>query len=186
MKSLLTIMLMTLVSLSAQAKEVAGVHLPESINAQDKSLTLNGTGIRSKFFMDIYAAGLYLSETTKEAQSIIEQDKPMALRLHITSGLLSSEKMETATREGFEKSTAGNTAPIQATIDEFIDTFKDEIVENDVFDFVYVPNTGVNVFKNGELKKTVAGLEFKKALFGIWLSEDAVQDDLKEGLLGSL
>ena len=41
-------------------------------------------------------------------------------------------------------------------------------------------------FKNDTLKTTVEGLEFKKALFGIWLSEDAVQDDLKEGLLGSI
>ncbi|NVK37942.1 MAG: chalcone isomerase family protein [Gammaproteobacteria bacterium] len=186
MKTLLSICLMTLLSVVAQAKEVAGVNLPDSLTAQDQPLTLNGVGIRSKFFMDIYAAGLYLAENSKEAKSIIEQDKPMALRLHITSGLLSAEKMESATREGFEKSTGGNTAPIQTTIDSFIATFKDGIVENDVFDFVYVPSVGVKVMKNGELKTTVEGLAFKQALFGIWLSEDAVQDDLKEGLLGSL
>ncbi|MFT5593239.1 MAG: hypothetical protein ACI8SR_001611 [Oceanicoccus sp.] len=186
MKILLSVFLMTMLSVVAQAKEVAGVNLPDSLSAQDQSLALNGVGIRSKFFMDIYAAGLYLSETSKEAKSIIEQDKPMALRLHITSGLLTAEKMESATREGFEKSTGGNTAAIKTTIDSFIATFQDGIVENDVFDFVYVPAVGVNVFKNDKLKTTVEGLEFKQALFGIWLSEDAVQDDLKEGLLGSL
>ena len=42
------------------------------------------------------------------------------------------------------------------------------------------------MFKNDTLKATVEGLEFKKAVVGIWLSEDAVQDDLKEGLLGSI
>lgn len=186
MKTLLSIFLISLFSMVAHSKEVAGVNLPDSLNAQDKPLALNGVGIRSKFFMDIYAAGLYLAESSQEASAIIEQDKPMALRLHITSGLLSAEKMESATREGFEKSTDGNTAPIQATIDAFIKTFQDGIVENDVFDFVYVPSVGVNVFKNGELKTTVKGLPFKQALFGIWLSDDAVQDDLKEGLLGSL
>jgi len=186
MKTLIRIFLVAMVSVAAQAKEVAGVNLPDSLSAQDQALALNGVGIRSKFFMDIYAAGLYLTESSQEAKSIIDQDKPMALRLHITSGLLSSEKMESATREGFEKSTGGNTAQLQDTIDAFIDTFKEDIVENDVFDFVYTPTEGVNVFKNGDLKTTIKGLPFKQALFGIWLSDDAVQDDLKEGLLGSL
>jgi len=186
MKTFLVSILLAALSLSTQAKQVAGIDLPDQMNAKEQSLLLNGAGVRTKFFMDIYAAGLYLPQASKEANTIIEQDAPMALRLHVTSGLLSSEKMESATREGFEKSTGGNTAPIQETIDAFINNFKDAIAENDVFDFVYVPAEGVNVYKNGELKSTIQGAEFKKALFGIWLSEDAVQEDLKEGLLGSL
>jgi hypothetical protein len=186
MKSILTLISATLLSLSASAVEIGGVKMPETLSAESQSLALNGAGVRTKFFMDIYAAGLYLTESSKEASTIVAADQPMALRLHITSGLLSAEKMEKATREGFDKSTGGNTAPIQSTIDEFVAAFSEEITENDVFDFVYAPATGVNVFKNGELKKNVKGLEFKKALFGIWLSEDAVQEDLKSGLLGSL
>lgn len=186
MKSIFTFVAAALLSVNVFAVEVGGIQLPESLNTETQPLSLNGTGVRSKFFMDIYAAGLYLSETSKEASTIIAEDKPMALRLHITSGLLSSEKMENATREGFEKSTGGNTASLKVTIDEFIETFKEAIVENDVFDFVYSPEMGVSVFKNGTLKKTVKGLEFKQALFGIWLSEDAVSDDLKSGLLGSI
>ena len=186
MKRILSILCLSLLSISTWAVEVAGVQLPEKLTAQEQTLSLNGTGVRSKFFMDIYAAGLYLTQASKEAKVIIAQDKAMALRLHITSGLLSGEKMENATREGFEKSTNGNTAPIQGTIDEFIANFKDGIQENDVFDFVYSPAAGVSVFKNGQLKSTVKGLPFKQALFGIWLSEDSVQEDLKSGLLGSL
>lgn len=186
MKSILTLVTAAVLSFSVHAVEIGGIQMPESLSAESKPLALNGAGLRTKFFMDIYAAGLYLAEASKEASSIIAADQAMALRLHITSGLLTAEKMESATREGFEKSTGGNTAPIQATIDEFIAAFSEEIKENDVFDFVYAPTTGVNVFKNGELKKNVKGLEFKQALFGIWLSEDAVQDDLKDGLLGSL
>jgi hypothetical protein len=186
MKRILSIFCLSLLSIGAMAVEVAGVQLPEKLDVQEQSLSLNGTGVRSKFFMDIYAAGLYLSEASKEATAIIAQDKAMALRLHVTSGLLTSEKMEAATREGFEKSTNGNTAAIQSTIDTFIANFKDAIQENDIFDFVYTPMKGVAVFKNGELKSTILGLPFKQALFGIWLSEDAVQDDLKSGLLGSL
>lgn len=186
MKAFLTAIVLAALSLSCNAKQVAGIDLPDKISAQSEPLVLNGAGVRTKFFMDIYAAGLYLPIASNQAQTILEGNQPMALRLHVTSGLLSSEKMEEATREGFEQSTGGNTAEIQATIDQFIENFKDAIVENDVFDFMYTPDTGVEVFKNGELKSTIKGAEFKKALFGIWLSDDAVQDDLKQGLLGSL
>ena len=186
MKRIFSILCASLISISSYAVEVAGVQLPEKLTAQSESLALNGAGVRSKFFMDIYAAGLYLTQTSDKPQQIIADDKSMALRLHITSGLLSGEKMESATREGFEKSTGGNTAPIQSVIDNFIDTFKSGIEVNDVFDFVYSPEVGVDVYKNGELKTNIKGLEFKQALFGIWLSEDAVQDDLKSDLLGSL
>jgi hypothetical protein len=186
------IMLMTALLLSAglnasePSVEVAGIELPTTMTVEAQSLTLNGTGIRSKFFMDIYAAALYVSEISADAGSIIAQNKPMALRLHITSGLLSSDKMEVATREGFEKSMGGDTSSLRDTINAFIETFKEEIVVNDVFDFVYTPENGVNVLKNGEVKKNIKGLEFKRALFGIWLGEDAVSDDLKEGLLGDV
>lgn len=186
MKFIFTLLTSALLSVHTFAVEVGGIELPESLESQVSPLSLNGSGVRSKFFMDIYAAGLYLTQSNQEAASIIEQDKPMALRLHITSGLLTSEKMENATREGFEKSTAGNTAGIQTTIDDFIETFKESIVENDIFDFVYTPNQGISVIKNGELKKVLEGLLFKQALFGIWLSNDAVSDDLKSGLLGTL
>ena len=141
MKKIITLLSAVLFTLSTQAVEIGGVKLPESLAVKEQSLALNGAGVRSKFFMDIYAAGLYLTEASQEASVIMAQDKPMALRLHITSGLLSAEKMEAATREGFEKSTGGNTAPLQTTIDAFIETFKDGIVENDVFDFVYAPET---------------------------------------------
>ncbi|MFT6153576.1 MAG: hypothetical protein ACJAYK_001298 [Crocinitomicaceae bacterium] len=186
MKKIILLITTMLLNSSVLSIEVGGVQLPESIKVDTQSLALNGTGVRSKFFMDIYAAGLYLSKTSADAVSIIDQDKPMALRLHITSGLLSSEKMEAATREGFDKATGGNTASIQENINSFIETFKQEIIENDVFDFIYTPQNGVNVLKNGEFKKNIKGLEFKQALFGIWLSEDAISDDLKEGLLGAI
>ena len=73
---------------------------------------------------------------------------------------------------------------IQKEVELLIGAFSEAVEDNDVFDLQYVPGTGLSVVRNGETKVVVPGLEFKKALFGIWLSEDPVQDDLKEGMLG--
>jgi hypothetical protein len=108
----------------------------------------------------------------------------MAIRLHIVSSMATSKKMEKAWREGFEKATGGNIEPIKVQIEELISVFREEIKENDSYDLIYVPGKGVQVSKNSEPRSTIEGLPFKKALFGIWLSNKPAQKSLKKAMLG--
>lgn len=158
---------------------------PDTMAVDSTTLGLQGTGKRKKAFITLYEAGLYVAEKSEEANSVIAADEPMALRLKIISRFISAEKMQEAMDEGFQKSTGGNTTPIAAEIDQFAKGFADEIGKQDVFDLIYRPGVGTEVLKNGKTTATVAGLSFKQALFGIWLSDDPVQDSLKAGLLGN-
>jgi len=109
----------------------------------------------------------------------------MAVKLQITSAMIDSDNMSEAINEGFEKSTKNNVAPLKDKIAQFVATFgKEEIVEGNIFDIIYVPGTGVESYKNGKLQSTITGMEFKKALFGIWLCGDPADEDLKKGMLG--
>ena len=45
-------------------------------------------------------------------------------------------------------------------------------------------NSFVVAFKDGKELGTIKGMEFKKALFGIWLGKKPADDDLKENMLG--
>lgn len=164
---------------------INGVTLPASLNAEKTNLILNGGGIRKKAFFKLYTAGLYLENKTVNAENIINADKPMAMRLQITSSMINSDNMSEAIQEGFGKSLKGNTKPMQSKIDAFIETFKKEAIkEGDIFDLYYVPGTGIKVYKNKKFQNTTEGLDFKKALFGIWLSANPVDEALKTGLLG--
>lgn len=186
MRILLTILAAVAISLPASSQVTYnGVTLPATLKAGDQSINLNGGGIRKKLFFKLYTGGLYLAEKTSDANTIINADKAMAVKLQITSAMISSENMSEAINEGFGKSTKGNTAPLKSQIDKFVATFgKEEIVEGNVFDIVYVPGSGVESYKNGKLQSTIPGLEFKKALFGIWLCDEPADEDLKEGMLG--
>lgn len=168
----------------ASALTVEGVDVPEQMSANDAKLVLNGAGVRSKWFLDLYVGSLYVPQSQSDATAIINADEPQAIRLDIISSMITSDKMTSATMEGFEASTDGNTAPVQAEIDKFMGVFKEEIKEGDVFDLVYVPGEGTQVYKNGEKKDTIGGMPFKKALFGIWLSDEPAQEDLKSAMLG--
>ena len=168
-------------AIQAQTK-VGDVTLPNTVTLLGEELSLNGAGMREKMWIDLYAGGLYVQTKSKKAQVIIDSDSPMAMKLQIVSGLVSQEKMIGAVTEGFENSNSGKAT--KADKAAFIACFNDEIVKEDVFDIVYASGKTV-VFKNGKEKGSVNGLEFKKALFAIWLGDKPADKDLKKGMLGN-
>lgn len=167
----------------AQTK-AGGAVLPNTVSFEGEKLILNGAGVREKFWMDMYAGALYLDSKSADANTIVEKEKPMALKIHIVSRLITSDKMIDAVDEGFENATKGNTAPISAEIEKFKGYFEEEINKEDVFDIVYIPAKGVLVYKNEDLKGAIKGKAFKKALFGIWLSDQPADKKLKQAMLG--
>ena len=172
----------------ASVAYAAGVKLPATLKAGDSDLVLNGAGIRTKKIVvniDLYTAGLYVPQKTKDMDALLNSDGKVAIKLHIMSKLITSKKMTDATLEGFEKSTNGNMAPIKKEIDEMISVFSSAIHKDDVYDMVYEPGKGTGIYKNGKLAKIVQGAAFKKALFGIWVGKNPAQASLKTQLAGS-
>jgi hypothetical protein len=180
-----SLLLLTFLSFASMAQTVVeGVKIPNTLKAGETTLHLNGAGVREKYFMDMYVCGLYLKTKSSDADKIMKADEAMGLRLHIVSGLISSDKMKTAIDEGFKNSTAGNTAALMAKINQFKAVFKEEIKEGDIFDLIYESGKGLVIYKNGKVSTTIAGLDFKTALFGIWLCNKPADSALKIALLG--
>ncbi len=172
----------------AGAIEVGGKQVPDTLKAGNENLLLNGAGIRKKFGMKIYACGLYLKQKNNNGNKVLMADEPMAIRLHIISSLVSPKKMSKSTRKGFKGSMAALSSSIktniQPQIEQFIALFQDGISVDDKYDLIYLPGVGVQAYKNGKLKTTVKGLDFKKALFGIWISDKPIKKGLKNEMLG--
>lgn len=165
--------------------KIGGTVMPNVMKVGGQYLKMNGGGIREKMFLDLYVCVLYLEEKTTDASAIINDDKPMAVKIKIISGMVDNENFEEALREGFEKSTNNNIAPVKDRMETMIkEGFKEDIETNDVYDLVYQPGTGCTLIKNNKTLVTVKGLDFKKALFGVWLGEDPADDSLKEDMLG--
>lgn len=166
---------------------IEGVPIPDKLTLDTTSLILNGTGVRNKFHLKVYVAALYLPAKNSDPVEIINKDEPQAIVLHITSILMTSGNMSKYITEGFSRSTGGKTAPIQKQIDLALTIFNSEPVSKfDKFEMFYLPEErGVKAYKNGKFLSFIpGGVEFKKAMFGIWLSNDPVDADLKTGILG--
>lgn len=185
MKRLLIIIVAVFVmSPMANAKQVGKVSLPDSLMAGKDELILNGAGFRKKLFIKVYAAGLYLKEKQTDPQQIMDEDTPMAIRMHFVYSEVSSKKLVDAWNEGFVNGTGGNIAPIKTEIDTFNAFFSKEAQKNDIYDIIYIPDQGVSVYIKGELKGTIKGLDFKRAVFSIWLGEKPADSKLKRKMLG--
>jgi hypothetical protein len=154
------------------------------ISINDQTLYMNGEGPRKKAFITIYDVALYLTEKGSDADAIIMANHPMAIFLIIRSRLATATRISEAFREGLGKSAGGDVASIETQIDLFLAVFNDGVVKDDTFEFVYLPDSGLNIYKNGVVSEQIEGLSFKQALYGIWLSENPIAAKLKKQLLG--
>jgi hypothetical protein len=190
MKNLLLLLtvILTLQFTEATAQksfDIDGVTVPRTMQFQSKTLSLNGAGGRSKMWLEVYVQALYLSQLSQDPKFIIDSDTEMAIRIEITSSMVSSNKLTKAMNSGFEKSAGDNLEALRPRIEQFKSFLSDEITQKDVFKLIYSPiDSSVWVYKNDVLKGKVQGFDFKKALFGIWLSDKPADEKLKNQLLG--
>ncbi|MBB6461028.1 chalcone isomerase family protein [Flammeovirga kamogawensis] len=184
-QSLLTVLIVfaAFVSTFAQTTEISDVTLQNKIDVDGTSLTLNGAGVRSKYFLSLYVGSLYLPIKASDANKILYSKELKMIQLDIISSLITAEKMEETVRAGFKNSLNGNTAPLQKEIDAFISVFSEEIETEDIFKFIS-DGTSVKAYKNDKLLTTVEGEEFQRALFGIWLGNKPADKKLKNLMLG--
>jgi hypothetical protein len=160
------------------------VELPSTIVYQETKLILNGHETRVKFFMKVYEGSLYLESANNNAEEIINDDAPMSIRMDVISSLVTPDAMKIALNEGLEKSTGNNTAPIIKEINQLNASLNIEVGAGDFYEFIYLPNSGITVLKNSEYIDLIPGIEFKKAFFGIFLSDNPIQKNMKKAMLG--
>jgi hypothetical protein len=134
--------------------------------------------------MKVYEGSLYLETKSSDADKIINDSSPMALRLDVTSEMVTADAMKKALRDGLEKSTNNNISPILNEIEQLSSSFNSAVTSGDFYEFIYIPEIGTHVLKNNELVELITGLEFKKAFFGVFLSNNPIQKNLKKAMLG--
>ena len=166
------------------ALPIYGADTPDQIEYQGSTMIKNGQGTRIIFFMKVYEGSLYLEMKSANAQDIINLDAPMAIRIDVSSQMVTADAMKKALSEGLEKSTGNNTDSIMKEINQLSSSFDTAVSTGDYYEFIYLPEMGTHVLKNSELVELIKGIDFKKAFFGIFLSDNPIQKNLKKAMLG--
>jgi len=163
---------------------VVADEIPNSIDFEGNNLILNGQGTRVIFFMKVYKGSLYLENKNTDADEIINSNTSMALRIDVTSEMVTADAMKKALSEGLIKSTNNNISHISDEIEQLSSSFNSAVASGDFYEFIFVPKIGTHVLKNNELVELIPGFDFKKAFFGIFLSNNPIQKNLKKAMLG--
>jgi hypothetical protein len=162
--------------------KIYGHEFFNTITVGSEKLELNGGGLREKYFFDLYIAGLYLKNKSADASKIISKNEEMAISIKIISSKVTKEKLLESMSDGFENASDGKAT--NEEMKKFRGFFTENLKIGDKINLEYLPNKGLIVRKNSKIIGTIESLEFKKALFSIWLGSNCVDSGLKKELLG--
>ncbi len=168
----------------AHGKECKGVSFPEQMQSEGSTLKLNGLGLRQATFLkvDVYVAALYVAATSSDASAILKSNGPKELVLDFVRDV-SRTDLSKGWDEGFENNASSELPALKERIEAFKALMTD-MKTGQRLRFSYKPGTGTRVEVSGTAKGTIAGDDFARALFSIWLGPRPPNAELKAGLLG--
>lgn len=165
------------------ARELAGVNLPDTMSAGEKTLKLNGLGLRKKGgLVKIYVGGLYLEAPSKDAAAILAADAAKAVRMHFLRDLKKTQLTEVFS-EGFEANAKEKAASQKVSIGKMLALVPD-VKDGETLSFVYVPGKGTTFYAGDKALGTFEGKDFADTVFSLWLGPKPPSEDLKKGMLG--
>jgi hypothetical protein len=168
--------------------EVAGVKFAPQVVLAGSTLPLNGAGIRYRFVVRVYAAGLYLATKATTPEAALAAAGPK--RLHVVmlreidanelGRLFTRGMQENSAREEFSKSVPGTLRMAE------IFSTKKRLSPGENFSVDWLPGTGTVVLVNGRPQgEPIKEPEFFNALLRIWLGPSPADESLKGALLGT-
>ncbi len=175
---------LALPALPAAAGTLAGVTLPDKADVDGKSLVLNGMGLRKKFVIKVYVAGLYLPQKEKAAAKILGADAARRMVLHFIYNV-DKEQMCTAWDDGLKANTPNASAEVKKNFATLC-SWMDGVGEGQKLVMTYVPGTGTTVEVAGKVKGTLPGKPTADAILSTWIGKNPDPgEDFKKAVLGS-
>jgi long-chain acyl-CoA synthetase len=185
MKTLGTALILTLCIIWSASRAEAEVPAPfaPSITLENKTLYLNGVGVRKVtiFGVKVYRAGLYLEKKSTHADEIL--NSPELKRIDLVFLRDASQKqISDAWRESLQKNCGEYCAAAKPMAEKLIGMMT-ALKEGDILSFVFYPDH-VTVFLHNQQIGAIDGAIFERIVLLTWLGPNPPNSDLKEGMLG--
>jgi len=177
------ILLLLLLAAPAFGAEVAGVKIDEQTRVAQAPLVLKGAGLRKRFFVQVYAMGLYVADRNADP---VTQPGAKRIAIHMLRDVDADQfvgALSDGIRDNHSAAEAKSLEPRVAQLGAILAALK-EAKKGMLITLDGVPG-GTLVSVDGKpAGKPIEGEDFYRALLRIWLGDKPVQDDLKKALLG--
>lgn len=173
--------MLSLLASLAFAGSLAGVTLPDKAEVGGQTVTLNGMGLREKYFIDVYVGALYMQHPTHDGKAAIAANEPKRIVMHFIYEVPREKLLETFRESvGAQAEAAAVTAETERLYGWMPEVMKPG--EQIVLD--YVPGTGTTVKVKGRTMGTIPGETFGRVIWTVYLGPKPPTEAVKAGMLG--
>jgi Chalcone isomerase-like len=184
MRKLAVALSFLLLSSHAFALDVAGVYVAPAVSVHQKTLTLNGAGIRKAYsFVKVYVGALYTEKKSVSTDELLKDPGDKLLRMVFVMKKVEKEKIVEAFAEGFSR----NSPDVAGTADAkaFLSWFTSDFMAGDTVDVSLAADGTVTATQNGKKVGTMRNPALARAVLLIWFGERPADAGLKKGMLGN-
>jgi hypothetical protein len=175
-------------SMAAQAVEVGGYKINDTIELAGAVLKLNGAGIRYKGPFKVYAAAMYFDKKASTTEEVYTRTGPRRIHLVLLRELDANDLGNLFIRAIKENTPSADMLKILPAVSQMGQIFASQqkgLIPGESITIDWIPDTGT-VIRRGE---TVIGTpskdpEFFRAMLAIWLGKNPPDWMLKDALLG--
>ena len=174
-------------AVGAQARDVEGFKFEPTARVAGTDLVLNGVGVRRRFFIPIYVAGLYVPQRSSDPEALLKQRGPRRMSMRFVREV-EAELFMTSLNEGMRRNYTAQQLSAWSSQLEALNTVIRTMVlarraDHISWDFA---EEGGRVMQNSTPRvPSIPGEDFYNAVLRVWLGEQPADADLKRGLLGT-
>ena len=183
MRKLAAALSFLLLSSHAFALDVAGVNVAPTVSTHQKTLALNGAGIRKAYtFVKVYVGSLYTERKVTNASQLLADPGEKLIRMNFVYKKVDKGDIVKTFAEGLENNSPAIARSAEAKA--FLSWFTADFVAGDTVDISLYPDGTVAAAHNGKALGTVRSPELVQGVLLIWFGDKPADAGLKKGMLG--
>ncbi|PAV46764.1 hypothetical protein CK486_17015 [Pseudomonas sp. HAR-UPW-AIA-41] len=185
---LLTLCLLSLLPLLAQARSIDQIEIAEQLSAGQElpALQLNGAATRYFFGMvPVYIGALYLEQPANNSQQIITQDSAKRMQFVMRRDVRARKIAEALSDALSTNLDEAELRQLQPQIDQLMALYGNVTLhKGDISSLDYLPGQGTRLIMSGQDKGRIPGKRLYDAVLKVWIGPSPVSREFKASILG--
>jgi len=161
-----------LMSGPVQARELAGIRVPEAVTLEGKQLSLAHVELQQMFFFKVYVWSLYFEQPPRAKSEAIASNCIKRLQLRFLRDVSKGQLVD-AFRDGLARNAALRGSPLRDDLERLLGSLKD-VPKGGELTITYVPGGGLQVEGEASHGIRIGGKPFADALFVSWLENHPI------------
>ena len=163
------------------AAEIDGAYFKKSLNVNNTTLRLTGTGLLRYWGFKAYVGAFYLEEGYPIEEALSDRAKRIELQYKRS---IKGKDFGPATYKSIAKNIDPATLRRLRPRIDYHNSLYEDVQPGDRYALTYIPGRGTELSLNGEPKGVIKGADFSAAVFSIWLGSKPMSKSFKKQILG--